>query len=317
MSMAEAVHQIRPALTQPRSRVFDAARWTGYRPRPDDIIIGTYSKCGTTWTQHIVGMLVFGSSEPRSVFASSPWPDFRFALPEGAVWPIAEAQTHRRFFKTHLPLDALPLYEDVKYVHVARDGRDAAMSLHNHLANFSAAALARADEISLGDPKYRDPFPRADANPRDFFRRWVADDAGEDKAVTFFPVEQSYWAERERANVLLVHYNDLKKDRGAEMRRIAAFLEIEISEALWPSLIEAASFEAMKRNGDQLLDFAAALFEGGADRFLHKGTNGRWQDVVAPSDLAIYEARVKAELPPALARWLEHGRLVAGDPRTS
>jgi aryl sulfotransferase len=32
-----------------RSRLFDSARWDGYRPRDNDIIIGTYSKCGTTW----------------------------------------------------------------------------------------------------------------------------------------------------------------------------------------------------------------------------------------------------------------------------
>jgi aryl sulfotransferase len=315
--MAQSVRQIRPALKQPRSRVFDAARWAGYRPRPDDIIIGTYSKCGTTWTQHIVGLLVFGNSEPRGVFEMSPWPDFRLILPEGAVWPIAEAQTHRRFFKTHLPLDALPLYESVKYIHVARDGRDAAMSLHNHLANFNAAALEKIDQVSLGDPKFGDRFPRASKDAAEFFHKWVRDDVGEIEAVTFLPLECSYWAERKRPNVLLVHYNDLKKDLSAEMRRIASFLEIDISESVWPGLIEAAGLEAMRKNGDKIVDFAAALWDGGSSRFLYKGTNGRWQDIVAKADLAIYDDRVKAAFTPTLARWAESGRLVAGDPRTS
>ncbi len=315
--MNNGVKQIRPALTQPRSRVFDAARWTGYRPRPDDIIIGTYSKCGTTWTQYIVGLLVFGNSEPRAVFEMSPWPDFRLLLPEGAVWPIAEAQTHRRFLKTHLPLDALPLYEGVKYIHTARDGRDAAMSLHNHLANFNAAALEIIDQISLNDPAFGDRFPRASNDAGEFFHKWLRNEVGETEPVSFFPMECSYWAERKRPNVLHVHYNDLKKDLSGEMRRIAAFLEIEISEAVWPSLIEAAGFEAMKKNGDKIVDFAAALWDGGSSRFLFKGTNGRWQDVVAKSDLATYDAKVKAAFTPALARWVENGRLVAGDPRAS
>ena len=309
--------QVRPALQHPRSRVFDAARWTGYRPRPDDIVIGTYSKCGTTWTQHIVGLLVFGNAEPRPVFASSPWPDFRLALPEGAVWPIAEAQTHRRFFKTHLPLDALPLYESVKYIHVARDGRDAAMSLHNHCTHFTEAALGILDEISLNDRKFGDAFPRAAQDPRKFFHDWLKGEIGKIAEVTFFPLENSYWGERRRANVLLVHYNDLKKDLSGEMRRIAQFLDIEIPAAVWPSLIEAAQFETMKKNGARILDFAEQLFEGGSSRFLHKGTNGRWQDVVAKEDLAIYDARVKAEFSPALARWVEQGRLTGGDPRTA
>ena len=308
--------QIRPALQQPRSRVFDAARWTAYRPRPDDIVIGTYSKCGTTWTQHIVGLLVFGNAEPRPIFASSPWPDFRLA-PEGAALSLAEAQTHRRFFKTHLPLDALPLYESVKYIHVARDGRDAAMSLHNHYANFTAAALEKLDEVSLNDGKFGDAFPRAAQDPRIFFHDWVRDAVGEIPEVTFYPLENSYWAERRRANILLVHYNDLKKDLSGEMRRIARFLEIEIPETVWPSLIEAAQFETMKKNGGKILDFAEALFEGGSSRFLHKGTNGRWKDVAAKDDLAIYDARVKAAFSPALARWVEQGRLAGGDPQAA
>ncbi len=313
-----SLQPVRPPLSQPRSRVFDAARWAGYRARADDIIIGTYSKCGTTWMQHIVGMLVFGDAEPRSIFDVSPWPDFRFMLPDGAVWPIAEAHTHRRFFKTHLPLDALPFYEGVKYIHVARDGRDAAMSLHNHLANFTSTALEMADKISLNDPKFGDPFPRAGQDPREFFHQWVSfDQMGNDAGLSFFHVERSYWAERKRANVLLVHYNDLKKDLSGEMRRVARFLGIEIHETLWSDLIDAAGFEAMKRNGDKIMPFAHGIWEGGPSRFLHKGTNGRWRDVVAESDLATYEAKVKAEFTPMLSRWIEQGRLVAGDPRDS
>ncbi len=49
-----------------RSRIFDSARWEGYRPREDDIIIATYSKCGTTWMQRIVSMLLFQSAAPLS-----------------------------------------------------------------------------------------------------------------------------------------------------------------------------------------------------------------------------------------------------------
>ena len=57
------------------------------------------------------------------------------------------------------------------------------------------------------------------------------------------------------------------------------------------------------------------LWERGGDSFLHKGTNGRWRDVAAKEDLALYDAKVAAQFSPALARWVEHGRLRAGDPR--
>ena len=142
-----------------RSRVFDSARWDGYRPRDDDIIIGTYSKCGTTWMQRIVSMLVFRSAAPRAIAELSLWFEFRLRGPIEPMLEAAEAQTHRRFFKTHLPLDALPIYQGVKFIHVARDGRDAALSFHNHLLNFTPAFRQRLDTVSLNDPKFGDVYP--------------------------------------------------------------------------------------------------------------------------------------------------------------
>jgi hypothetical protein len=56
---------VRGPLCAVRSRLFDSARWDRYAPRKDDIVIATYPKCGTTWTQRIVGMLVFGSEKRR------------------------------------------------------------------------------------------------------------------------------------------------------------------------------------------------------------------------------------------------------------
>jgi aryl sulfotransferase len=310
---------VRPALREVRTRVFDSARWAGYQPRPDDILIATYSKCGTTWAQRIVSMLVFSSAAPRPVWDLSPWPDARFGPPIEALMAEAEAQTHRRFFKSHLPLSALPFYDDVKYLHVARDGRDACMSLHNHLCNLTPDTLARFNAISRDDPKFGDPYPRVPDDAGAFFHDWITDDRvngdNGDPAASFFGVENSFWAERRRSNLLLVHYNDLKADRAGEMQRIARFLDADVPDSLWPELVEAASFVAMKRDGDALIPFAHQLFEGGPARFLNKGTNGRWHDVVAKPDLARYQAKVRSEFSPALARWVEHGRILAGDPR--
>ncbi len=298
-----------------RSRVYDSKRWDGYRPRSNDIVIATYAKCGTTWMQRIVGMLVFQSSALRPIWESSPWPDMRFFGPIEDELAKAEAQTHRRFFKTHLPLEALPLYAGVKFIHVARDGRDAAMSFHNHLTHFTDEILATADAISRSDPKFADDYPRVSEDAAAFFSEWVLDGGGHgDDGASFYCMENSYWAARGNPDVLLVHYNDLKADRAGEMRRIANFLEVDIAEALWPEIVAAASFEAMKTQGDTLMPNARTLFDRGASRFLNEGTNGRWQNVFKANDLKRYDAQVKAHFAPDLARWVEHGRLVAGDP---
>jgi aryl sulfotransferase len=300
-----------------RSRIFESDRWSDYQPRADDIIIGTYPKCGTTWMQQIVSMLVFRSAAVRPIWDLSPWPDMRIFGPAEAVLAAARAQTHRRFFKTHLPLDALPMYEGVKFIHVARDGRDAAMSFHNHMFNFTAYGTQLLDEVSRSDPRFGDDFPPVPENAAAYFAQWVADGGGAygDEGASFFHMENSYWAERANSNVLLVHYNDLKADRAGEMRRIAAFLDIEIPDARWPEIIAAAGFDAMKAHADDLIPVAHMLWEGGASRFLHKGTNGRWQDVVSDEDLTRYDALVASHFAPDLAGWVAGGRHGSGPRR--
>jgi aryl sulfotransferase len=303
---------IEAAQREYRTWIVDSRRWQGYRPRAGDIIIATYPKCGTTWTQRIVSLLVFQTTEPRPVMEISAWVDRRIGEPIETMFAAIEAQPHRRFLKSHLPLDGLPLHDEVRYIHVARDGRDVAMSYHNHCTGFSQPVLERLDRAGLEDETIGRPYPRAEEDPAEFFRRWVAGEDG--RMMCFFHTERTWWEARKRPNVLLVHYNDLKADLSGEMRRIADFLDIEVEPALWPDLVGAAGFAAMRRDGDALMGRVTESFQGGSRRFFHQGRNGRWQGVVRDADLALYRARTEAELPRDCAHWLGAGRC-GGDPR--
>lgn len=296
--------------------IVDSSRWEHYRPRDADIVVATYPKCGTTWTQRIMSLLVFQSPEPQPIWEISPWIDCRFQMPIGPMVELIEGQQHRRFLKSHLPFDGLPHYEQVRYVHVARDGRDACMSFFNHFSAFTPMAYQAIDDnaTDMGAP-----FPRCSDDPRVFWRRWLTEGMKEGETdghpfMSYFDFEATYWQARHSENLLLVHYNDLKADLDGEMRRIAAFLGIEPDPEVWPELVEAATFGSMKREGKALLgDAADAAFQGGADRFLFKGTNGRWRSLMGEEELALYDSAA-SRLSPGLARWLEGGRLVSGDP---
>ena len=311
---------IRPALREYQTWALDSRRWGPYVPRPDDVIIATAAKCGTTWTQQIVASLVFQDALPRPIPIVSPWVDSRFRESVAETHARLGAQTHRRFLKSHLPIDGLPFYGDVRYIHTARDGRDALMSMHNHYTGFARAQLETFDRIGLEDPTIGKPYPRLPANPAEYFRLWLSTPAvsGQSDGLpgpSFFELEAGYWAERHRPNVLLVHYNDLKFDLNSEMRRIAAFLEIAVDEAVWPSLVAAATFESMQAVGDELMPETKAMFAEGTQRFFHKGVSGRWRHVLTEGDLALYDAKVREKLSPGLAAWLERGRIRVGEPR--
>lgn len=300
-----------------RTHHSDSRQWDPYRPREGDIVIGTAAKVGTTWTQRIVSLLVFQTPEVTEPLLSlSPWVDSRFLMPPEMVIPHIEAQTHRRFLKTHLPMDAIPVYDEVKYIHTARDGRDAAMSFFNHQNSHTPEVWAKFDEIGLSDPTIGRPATRPPKTTAEYFHYWLTHE-GEFLSDDYFALEASYWDRRREPNVLLVHYNDLKADLDGEMRRISAFLDIPVNEAVWPSLVEAATFEGMKRDGDTLLAGMERAFEGGHRSFLHKGTNERWRGNVHEADLKLYEEKMRAALTPGLIAWLEGGRRTAGEPASS
>ncbi len=296
----------------------DSRQWDAYRPREGDVVIATAPKVGTTWTQQIVNLLIFQNVEPRPLTMLSPWFDCRIQMQPEMMVQIIEGQDHRRFLKSHLPLDGLPIYSETRYIHVARGGRDACMSFLNHINGYNSNVWERLDAAGLGDPLIGAVKPRPPRTAREFFHHWIAPtetSALELMSQSFFEIERSYWKDRARTNLLLVHYNDLKADLHGEMARIAAFLDIDVADDLWPELVNAATFESMQRDGESLLPGMEMGFDGGVKTFLNKGTNNRWQGVLTDEDNALYEARIRAELSPGLIAWLEAGRLVAGDPK--
>ena len=279
-----------------RTAVFDNRRWGDFSHRPGDIFVCTPPKCGTTWTQTIIASLLWSNGPaPGPVMVLSPWLEAEFN-DSGEILARLEAQRHRRFIKSHTPADGIPIFDDASYVFVARDGRDAFMSYCNHFEKFKNDLRVSLNEraASEGIP----PMPDWDGDVHGFFARWLQQAALLHHVATF-------WELRGRANLLLVHFADLKRDLAGEMRRIAAFLEIDVPEARWPAVVARCTFDAMKSRADEIGTFWN--FEGGAQSFLFKGTNGRWHDVLTPAELEAYRQKVAEVLPAEAARWLEQG----------
>src|SRR4051794_30983229 len=112
-----------------RSDDEDSGRWDGFKFRDGDIVISTRSKSGTTWTQMICALLVLQTTElPAPLATLSPWLDW-LIVPRDRVVAELEAQRHRRFIKTHTPLDGIPIDPRATYVVVARHPLDLAVSL--------------------------------------------------------------------------------------------------------------------------------------------------------------------------------------------
>src|SRR5262245_8917261 len=152
----------------------DTTRWSRFVFRPGDIVISTPPKCGTSWTQMLCGLLLFdGPDFPGSISDLSPWLDLYFRT-EADVFAQLDAQQHRRFIKTHTPLDGIPVRDDVIYIVVGRDPRDAMVSFEYHMANVdftkvadSFAAQGRLDDLASGAP------PPPESDPTANFRLFI------------------------------------------------------------------------------------------------------------------------------------------------
>lgn len=324
---------------------FDSAYWDRFTPREDDIVISTSIKAGTTWMQRICAALVFQTPElDKPMDMISPWLDMRFALPEFTI-PLLEAQTHRRFIKSHLPLDAIPFYDEVSYVVVCRDARDVFMSLMSHLDNSNERIYAEmnthdGDELieyreRMGievSPEEREILRKMrrwkgevlpmmnDVDIRERWRLWIT--------RSFFPWEQdgypmwshfyhlaSWWPYRHLDNVLLLHYNDLLTDQDGQMRKLSEWLGIPINESIWPSLVESATFAQMKKDYANTTGvFADKIFHD-PKKFFNKGRTSQWRDVLTEQDLELYEIAADRSLEPDARRWMERGTLGFADPK--
>jgi aryl sulfotransferase len=286
---------------------FDSTVWNDFRFRDDDIVISTYAKSGTTWTQQIVSQLLFDGAEDLPVADMSPWLDLRVP-PKDVKLAALEAQTHRRFIKTHLPVDALVMSSKAKYIYLARDGRDVVWSMYNHHAN---ANQLWYDVLNQTPGRVGPPIDKPTEDIREYFLEWLERDGH--PFWPFWENVRSWWDIRSLPNVMLLHFEELKKDLPAAIRRIAAFLEIPIKEASFDRIVQHCSFEYMKANGTKSVPVGGIFWDGGAQTFVNKGTNGRWKNVLTAEDNSRYEAAARNELGPDCANWLTSGLMPKGE----
>jgi aryl sulfotransferase len=308
------------------SLVTDSARWDGFEFRADDIIISTPPKCGTTWTQMICALLIFQTptfEQPLSI--TSPWLDM-LTRPRAEVFADLEAQTHRRFIKTHTPLDGLPWDERVTYIDVGRDPRDVALSMAHHMTNMNFDNLFGALATTATADGGADPFaPSPDAegeadsplaefpaelSDRDRFFLWVDNPTPPTEETSSLlrtlKHHETFWNERTADNVVLLHYDDLKTDLEGEMRALATRLGIEVPEDRWPELVDAATFEQMRGNAERVAPNTDGAFWTSTEDFFHRGTSGQWRSLLDDDDLRRYETRVARLVAPDLAAWIHH-----------
>src|SRR3712207_5044532 len=86
----------------------------GSLPAPPNSLPAPHRRAGTPCMSAYAGLLVSRPPEPPRFSQVSGWTDGRSPDPVEAVLARTEPRDHRRFLKSHLPADGLPIHDEVK-----------------------------------------------------------------------------------------------------------------------------------------------------------------------------------------------------------
>jgi aryl sulfotransferase len=288
-----------------RSDEEDSGRWADFQFREGDVVISTRSKSGTTWLQMICALLVFQTPDlPAPLPELSPWLDW-LPLSRDEVFSRLRAQQHRRFIKTHTPLDGIPLDPCATYIVAARHPLDMAVSLYHQSANIDRGLLSQL----TGQPEPNGKSPTR-LPVREWLLQWIDDDVAPQEQLDSLRGVMwhlsSAWVRRSRPNVVLMHYNDLCTDLEGGMRHLADTLGIAVPDRTWPILVKAASFRSMRASAERLAPDPLGIFRNKA-AFFRRGTSGAGREVLTSYELAHYLGRTTEMAPQALLTWLHRG----------
>lgn len=203
-----------------------------YQPRPYDVFVVTYPKCGTTWMMQIVLLILHEGELPDSTeeyFAYTPYLEMLGA-------EAVEKMPRPSPIRSHLPFEMMPFANHAKYVYVARNPKDCCVSLYHHTKMF---------------PSYR----FSNGSFDDFFKVFIK---GETDYNDYFDHLVSWYEHKDDDNVFFITYEQLKDDTKGAVLQIADFLGEKYGKLLRenPSILEKilrfSSFDFMRQDTFEL-----------------------------------------------------------------
>lgn len=197
-----------------------------YKPRPDDVFIVTYPKCGTTWMQYLILSILSKGNPPKSL------PDFMLASPYLELMGAESAEKMPRpgLLKTHLPFHKQPYSEQAKYIYVTRNPYDVCVSFYYHLKSMTPKTI---EDVSFA--RFHDLFLSDSMSYGSYFDNLL-----------------SWYEHRNDPNVLFFTYEQMKKDPKFWTVKIADFMdrkygdELREDETLLQKVLDASSLKNMQ-----------------------------------------------------------------------
>ncbi|KAL4617762.1 sulfotransferase 1C1-like [Arapaima gigas] len=247
---------------------------SAFCPDPSDLLIATYPKAGTTWTQEIVDLLLHdGDAEAckrAPTIVRNPFLEIVAPPPVPSGLELLSRMTPPRVIKTHLPIQLVPggfWKNKCKVIYTARNAKDNLVSYYHF------------DRMNLSHP---DPGPW-DGYVRKFMK-------GELAWGSWYDHVKGYWRAKEERNILYLFYEDMKENPRREVERIMRYLGLSVPRGVLEKIVRLTSFEVMKDNPMANYTFIPNIvFDSSVSPFMRKGAVGDWTTHFSPEQTELFD----------------------------
>ena len=228
---------------------------------PDDVWVTSYPKCGSTWTRWIV-KLILNKGQPDDVEIHQACPHVEIAdVSQPDFVALFDNRPRPRVFKSHFPYDifpcGLPHETPCKYIYMTRNPKDVAVSFYCQIKG------GHVPDLTWG--KYIGAMMRGEVASGDYFDHLLG-----------------WWEHRSEKNILFLTYEDRMKDLSGEIKKIADFIDADLSSHEMSKVVELAAFEKMKKDDRVNQSWRKNYVKDGEPMFLRKGVVGDWKNFFTP-----------------------------------
>ncbi|XP_004478469.1 sulfotransferase 1C1-like [Dasypus novemcinctus] len=233
-----------------------------FEAKPDDLLICSYPKSGTTWIQEIVDMIEQNGDLEKCqrtiIHHCHPFIEW-IEPPQPSGVDQANKMPSPRILKTHLPGQILPpsfWKENSKIIYVARNAKDCLVSYYH---------FSRMNK-KLPAPGILKEFVETFKAGKVLWGSW-------------YDHVKGWWDAKDKHRILYLFYEDVKEDPKQEIQKILKFLKKDISDEILNKIIYHTSFDVMKQNPmTNYTTFPTNVMDHSISPFMRKGMPGDWKN---------------------------------------